>query len=54
MRSMFGSMKPPFTLRAMPRAMGLAKNGIFARSTRLNTSFITIIGIAEPSAKCIQ
>ncbi len=47
---MLGSTKLSSTRRAMPRATGRAKNGIGPLSMRLNTSFISSGGIAEPSA----
>ncbi len=53
-RSMLGWMKLARTLSAMPRAMGLTKNGIGAVRMRLKTSAIVSGGIAEPSAKCSQ
>ena len=49
---MFGFTSMSLTLRAMPRAIGLAKKGIGPFSTRSNTSFINSGDIAEPSAKC--
>ena len=53
-RFRFGSTIAVFTLREMPRAIGLAKNGIGEVSIRSNTSFSSSGGIAEPSAKCSQ
>ncbi len=47
-------MKLFLTLLAMPRAIGLTKNGMGDDSTLSNTSFISSGGMAEPSAKCSQ
>ena len=53
-RFRFGSTNDCSTFVEMPRAMGLAKNGIFVVAMRSNTSFMSSGGIAEPSAKCTQ
>ena len=53
-RARLGRTARSSTRLAMPRAIGLMKNGMGAFATRSKTSSSSSGGMAEPSAKCSQ